>query len=226
MESVLLEDNPHWTNGNAYEGFIRREALDKARSLLAAQEILAIVGARRVGKSTLAKLLIGELMYSGVEARNIFFINLEKPLFIPYKNDAVYLEKIYETYVKLAEPDAGKKIYCFIDEIQIFKNWEAFVKSKYETGCIKFIITGSNALLLTSEFATLLTGRVLKMQLHGFNFTEFLSAIKTSMFPATSPSLKTGSPSKKPKRSTSDGAGIFLSFQILTSKSKKSCWPT
>ncbi len=173
MESILLEDNPHWTNADAYGQFVRREALAQAEGLLAAKEIVAIIGSRRVGKSTLARLLIRELMRTGIEAKNIFFINLEKPLFIPYKNDATYLEKIYEAYLKLAEPD--EKIYFFIDEIQIFQNWEVFVKSKYETGNVKFVITGSNASLLTSEFSTLLTGRVLKVQLHSFSFTEFLN---------------------------------------------------
>ena len=175
MESILFEDNPHWTKNDAYEHFIPREALLSAKGLLAINEIIAIIGARRVGKSTLAKLLIKELIQTGTEAKNIFFINLEKPLFIPYKNDASYLEKIYENYLKLTEPNRDQKIYFFIDEIQMFQNWEVFVKSKYETGNIKFIITGSNASLLTSELATLLTGRVVKMQLHSFSFTEFLT---------------------------------------------------
>lgn len=142
---------------------------------MATKEILAIIGARRVGKSTLVKLLIKKLMQQGVEAKNVFFINLEKPLFIPYKTDAVYLEKIFEAYLMLAEPNPDEKIYFFIDEIQVFQNWEVFVKSRYESSNVKFVITGSNASLLTSEFATLLAGRVLKMWLHSFSFTEFLA---------------------------------------------------
>ncbi len=174
MESILLEDNPHWVNSAVYDTFVTREALNKALSFLKTKEILAIIGARRVGKSTLAKLMIKELLKS-VEAKNIFFINLEKPAFIPYKNDAIYLEKIYEEYLKLANPNLNEKIFFFIDEIQIFQNWEVFVKSKYENSNIKFIITGSNSSLLTSNYATLLTGRVLKLKLHSFTFKEFLT---------------------------------------------------
>ena len=62
-----------------------------------------------------------------------------------------------------------------IDEIQVFKNWEIFIKSRYENSNIKFIITGSNSSLLTSEFAALLTGRVLKLRLHSFSFSEVLT---------------------------------------------------
>jgi predicted AAA+ superfamily ATPase len=173
MDSILLEDNAHWINQSIYGDFVSREILDKAIKYLGTKEILALVGARRVGKSTLAKLLIRELLNS-VEAKNIFFINLEKPEFIPYKDDASYLGVIFDAYLKLANPNREKKIYFFIDEVQIFQNWEIFVKSKYENSNIKFIITGSNASLLTSNYATVLTGRVLRLEIHSFNFREFL----------------------------------------------------
>ena len=109
-----------------------------------------------------------------INPKNIFFINLEKPEFIPYKNDPTYLEKIYESYLKLANPDLNQKIYLFLDEVQIFNNWEVFVKSKFENSNIKFIITGSNSSLLEFNYASLLTGRVIKLLLYPFNFLEFL----------------------------------------------------
>lgn len=173
MDSILLEDNRHWVKQSIYGDFVSREILDKAIKYLGMKEILALVGARRVGKSTLAKLLIHELLKS-VEAKNIFFINLEKPEFIPYKEDASYLGVIFDAYLKLANPNIQNKIFFFIDEVQVFQNWEIFVKSKYENSNIKFIITGSNSSLLTSNYATVLTGRVLRLQIHSFNFREFL----------------------------------------------------
>ena len=173
MESIILEDNPHWINDDVYDHFISREILSKAISYLNTKEILALIGARRVGKSTLAKLMIKKLLKT-VPAKNIFFINLEKPEFIPYKNDPTYLTKLYDEYLKIVNPNLDEKIYFFIDEIQIFSNWEVFVKSKYENSNIKFIITGSNSSLLTSNYATVLTGRVLKLQIYSFSFLEFL----------------------------------------------------
>lgn len=174
MEHILLKDNSHWINNKAYDNFVPRAALKKAKEFLKAKEILAIIGARRVGKSTLTKLLIKELLEQGVKSSNIFFINLEKPSFLPYKNDPSYLEKIYDEYLKLANPKLDERIYFFIDEIQIFENWQLFVKSKYENSNIKFIITGSNSSLLTQNYATVLTGRVLKLTLSTFSFKEFL----------------------------------------------------
>ncbi len=174
MESILLEDNPHWIKSDAYNNFVQRDILPKALTYLDTKHILALVGARRVGKSTLAKLMIKELLLRDVKAKNIFFINLEKPEFIPYKSDASYLNKLYDEYLKIANPNLDEKIYFFIDEVQIFSNWEVFVKSKYENSNIKFIITGSNSSLLTSDYATVLTGRVLKLQIYSFSFLEFL----------------------------------------------------
>ncbi|OHD77429.1 MAG: ATPase [Sulfuricurvum sp. GWF2_44_89] len=174
MESILLEDNPHWVNPTSYDGYTSREQLESALRYLSAKEVVAIVGARRVGKSSLARLMIKELL-TRVSPKNIFFINLEKPAFIPYKNDPSYLETIYEAYLKLAQPNMEEKIYVFLDEVQIFTNWEVFVKSRYENSTIKFIVTGSNSSLLTSTYATVLTGRVLKLSLTSFNFREFLA---------------------------------------------------
>lgn len=174
MESILLEDNPHWINGDTYDGYTQREQLSTALLYLKAKEVVAIIGARRVGKSSLTKLMIKELLKS-VSPKNIFFINLEKPAFIPYKNDPAYLETIYEAYLKLASPDMNEKIYLFLDEVQIFTNWEVFIKSRYESSNIKFVVTGSNSSLLTSSYATVLTGRVLKLHLSSFSFREFLT---------------------------------------------------
>jgi predicted AAA+ superfamily ATPase len=173
MDSILLEDNQHWINPTAYEHYVSRDVLQKALSFLDTKHIIALIGARRVGKSTIAKLMIKELLKT-VQSKNIFFINLEKPEFIPFKNDVAYLSKIYDEYLKFMNPNLKEIIYFFIDEVQIFANWEIFVKSKYENSNIKFIITGSNSSLLTSNYATVLTGRVLKLQIYSFSFLEFL----------------------------------------------------
>ncbi|MFP4485684.1 MAG: ATP-binding protein [Campylobacterales bacterium] len=175
IESILLEDNQHWTNHSVYDKYIPRAIVPQAMQYLNTKEIVAIIGARRVGKSTLAKLLIKNLIQEqSIDSKQIFFINLEKPEFIPYKSDSSYLQVIFDEYLKLANPNKEQKIYFFIDEIQIFENWELFIKSKYEALNVKFIITGSNSSLLTSNYATALTGRVLRLQLDSFSFQEFL----------------------------------------------------
>ena len=90
MDSMLLEDNPHWIKkpNEVYNDYTHREQLDTALAYLSAKEIIAIIGARRVGKSSLTKLMI-KLLLKETNPKNIFFINLEKPSFIPYKNDPI-----------------------------------------------------------------------------------------------------------------------------------------
>lgn len=170
MKNILVEQNPHWQN-KLYKS-VKREALSKLISYLPLKQIITITGIRRCGKSTLSKQAINYLIESGVNAQNIFFINLENPLFLEHKQNPAFLDVIYEEYLKLINPKG--KVYCIFDEIQYFDNWQVYIKSKYETSDIKYIITGSNSSMLSNELNTLLSGRALNIHLNTFSFTEFL----------------------------------------------------
>lgn len=170
MKNILVEQNPHWQN-KLYKS-VKREALSKLISYLPLKQIITITGIRRCGKSTLSKQAINYLIESGVNAQNIFFINLENPLFLEHKQNPAFLDVIYEEYLKLINPKG--KVYCIFDEIQYFDNWQVYIKSKYETSDIKYIITGSNSSMLSNELNTLLSGRTLNIHLNTFSFTEFL----------------------------------------------------
>ena len=170
MKNILISQNPHW-QGKRYES-VKRDALDKLISYLPLKQIITITGIRRCGKSTLAKQLIEYLISDGVDAKNIFFINLEHPSFINYQNDPSYLDVIFNEYLKLVNPQG--KIYCIFDEIQYFKNWQVYIKSMYERSDVKFIVTGSNSSMLSNELNTLLSGRALNIHLTPFSFVEYL----------------------------------------------------
>ncbi|MCK9161526.1 MAG: ATP-binding protein [Arcobacteraceae bacterium] len=171
MKNILIEQNPHWQN-RLYKS-VKRDALNKLISYLPLKQIIIITGIRRCGKSTLAKQAINYLIESGVDPKNIFFINMENPFFLEHNQNPAYLDVIYEEYLKLINPKG--KVYCIFDEIQYFGNWQVYIKSKYETSDIKFIITGSNSSMLSNELNTLLSGRALNIHLNTFSFTEFLN---------------------------------------------------
>lgn len=171
MRNILVEQNIHW-RGKKYKS-VKREALSKLISYLSLKQIITITGIRRCGKSTLAKQAINYLLENGTLAKNILFINLENPIFLEYKENPAYLNVIYEEYLKLMSPEG--KIYCIFDEVQYFSNWQVYIKSKYESSDIKFIITGSNSSMLSNELHTLLSGRSLNIHLDTFSFTEFLN---------------------------------------------------
>ena len=174
FEDVIIDQNAHW-EGEIYEPGIPRRRIELLKEYLTARQVISIVGVRRCGKSTLLRQAINYLIQEkGVQAKNILFLNLENPYFTPHRRDVRNLERIYADYLKLADPRG--KIYVFLDELQYFTDWQVFVKSKYESGNIKFIVTGSNSQLLSSDLITLLSGRTLPLPLFPFDFHEYLLA--------------------------------------------------
>ncbi len=174
FENVIIDQNPHW-DGSLYKEGVPRDVMSKIHRGLALPHILSIVGVRRSGKSTLIRQIINDLLKEkGIKPRNILFLNLEHPGFSRYKNDVGNLERVYEDYLKLASPSG--MIYCFLDEVHFFQEWQVFVKSHYERKNVKFIVTGSNSRLLSSEFITLLSGRTIPVEVYPFSFSEFMRA--------------------------------------------------
>ena len=171
MKNLLIEQNRHWLGETQYA--TPREQLNKLISYLSLKQIITITGIRRCGKSTLAKQAIKHLIENGVNPLNILFVNLEQPMFLEYRENPNYLDVIYNEYLKLNNPQG--KIYVIFDEIQYFNSWQVYIKSKYESSDIKFIITGSNSSMLSNELNTLLSGRALNIHLDTFSFSEFLT---------------------------------------------------
>jgi predicted AAA+ superfamily ATPase len=124
------------------------------------KKIGVISGIRRSGKSTLLKQIAKE--YSGY-----YYFNFEDERLLDFKakDFNVLLEALLELH--------GEQKVFFFDEIQNVYGWEKFVRRLFEDGR-KIFITGSNAKLLSSELATTLSGRHLKMELYPFSFAEFL----------------------------------------------------
>jgi uncharacterized protein len=176
FEEVLLEQNPFWDKKlDVNEDLVIRNKLKIISSNLNLKQILVITGIRRSGKSTLLKEILNELInIRKISSKNILYLNLESPYFEKYKNDPKYLDIIYKEFIELNNLSLKSKKYILLDEIQFFKNWQVFVKSRYESENIKFIITGSNSWLLSQEFSTLLSGRALSFEIFPFDFKEYL----------------------------------------------------
>lgn len=150
----------------------REDYLSILRNFKDQQIIKVITGIRRCGKSTLLELFQDYLKENGVEEKQIISINFE---------DADYEElqdrkKLYE-YLKL-KLVKGKKTYIFLDEIQKVDEFEKTVDSLFINKDVDLYITGSNAWLLSSELATLLTGRYIEIKMLPLSFKEYLSAFE------------------------------------------------
>lgn len=135
------------------------------------QLIKVITGIRRCGKSTVMKLFQDELIRSGVKAEQIVTVNLED--FDSY--DLWTPEKLY-AYIK-ERLQLGRMTYIFIDEIQHCQDFPRLIDSLYIKENVDLYITGSNAYFLSSEIATLLTGRYVEIRMLPLSFKEYVEGL-------------------------------------------------
>ena len=126
---------------------------------------------RRSGKSTLFELYRQTLLQMGVQAKQIVFLNFEDFELRKFLND---LDALYAHIIK--QLDLSKPCYVFLDEVQNVNEFERLVDGLFVKPNIDVYITGSNALLLSGELATLLSGRYIEISILPFSFKEYLTA--------------------------------------------------
>lgn len=124
---------------------------------------------RRVGKSYLLRLLIEHLGEQNIAAPQIVSINKESLDF-----DFIRTYKELDDYIKEAFKGVKGRRYLFIDEIQEIEAWEKTICSLFTEGDTDIFIAGSNANLLSSELATLLSGRYIAFPVYSLSLKEFL----------------------------------------------------
>jgi predicted AAA+ superfamily ATPase len=145
----------------------RENYLERLRNLRDTNLIKVITGVRRAGKSTLFRQFQHELRISGVNEKQIISLNLEE-----IENSRMLDVYLLNDYImKLV--DKKKKNYVFLDEIQMVPGFERLVDSLFVKDFIDLYITGSNAYFLSSELATMLTGRYLEIYISPFSFSEY-----------------------------------------------------
>lgn len=146
---------------------LRSQYIDQLQKLKDINLIKVITGIRRVGKSTLFKQFQEELKKTGVKQKNIISLNLEE-----MENETLLDRHILYNHI-INNVNAKQKNYVFIDEVQHIPQFEKLVDSLYVKDYIDLYITGSNAYFLSSELATLLTGRYIEIQVLPLSFSEF-----------------------------------------------------
>ena len=146
----------------------REDYLKKIRGFYKDDMIKVITGIRRSGKSYFLKSIIEELLASGIQAKDIIYIELDKKEYKDIKTSKE-LEKIIDE--KLVDNDFK---YLFIDEVQNVKNFESLINAYREEGNISIFITGSNSYLLSGELVTKLTGRYIEIEMTTLSFYEYV----------------------------------------------------
>ena len=150
----------------------RNEYLDLLKRFKDKELIKVITGLRRCGKSTLLDIYKDYLLNNGIKEEQIISINLED---LKYNFIEDYMS-LYNYINESLKPN--KKNYVFIDEVQKVKEFQKAVDSLYIKKNVDIYITGSNANLLSSELATLLSGRYIEIKMLPLSFKEYKSVYK------------------------------------------------
>lgn len=135
--------------------YLMRKSNTDIGVLLSNPMIKLITGPRRVGKSTYALLML--------QGRNFAYLNFDDNLLLSAWDEELVMRTLDEVY-------AGYE-YLLLDEVQNLKDWDVWVSKLYRRGK-NLVITGSNARMLSSEMATVLTGRYLQVEMLPFSLSE------------------------------------------------------
>jgi uncharacterized protein len=150
---VLAEINPWWGDKAFRHNVINRD--DYVKDLDMSQQFIEILlGARRVGKTSIMVSLVNQLLDSKVPARNILFVTADNPFL-----SNVNLSEVIQQYMQTNKLTMNDKFYIFVDEIQDIKDWQLTLKYYYDNSEIKFVVSGSSSLLINQQ-AKKLTGRI------------------------------------------------------------------
>lgn len=169
----LNEMNHWWKTGdvkNELAPEFKRDLYLEIQKYLSLRQIIAIVGLRRTGKSTLFYQLIKELIKNKTKSERILYFSFDES-----KAELSELINFYKE--NIIKADISKdKIYIFLDEIQKLDDWENKIKIYYDLyPNLKFFVSGSASINILINSKESLAGRIFYFHLDVLSFEEFLS---------------------------------------------------
>lgn len=169
MDEILYQYNPWWEGPISNDEIIPRERyLSKFIKYLDNKQIISLTGLRRVGKTTLMKLIIKELIRKGISSKYILYISLDDYLF--HQNSIL---EIINEYRKLHKLKVEEKIYLFLDEVTYKENFHIQLKNIYDSQNTKIFAASSSASMLRDKKASL-TGRSITLEIKPLDLEEYL----------------------------------------------------
>lgn len=145
----------------------RNDYLNKIIQVIGTPDIKVITGIRRSGKSKLMEAFKNYILTNHSNA-NIIHINFN----LPEYDEFTEYRPLYD-YIK-SQYKEGAENFVLIDEIQMCNNFEKAINGLHASEQFDLYITGSNAFLLSSDLATLFTGRTFEIKVYPFSFAEYI----------------------------------------------------
>lgn len=170
MEELFYRYNPWWEDEFRLNGVVERQiALQRLEQSLNKKEVVFITGLRRVGKSTLMKLLIKKMIeVQSVKPEHIFYISLDD-----YRLTRKTIIEIVEGYRRVHSLPFRQKVYLFFDEVTYHNDYEQQLKNLFDSQNVKIFASSSSASILKSK-KPFLTGRNVLIEVMPLNFREYL----------------------------------------------------
>lgn len=170
IREVISELNPWW-KGKISMQYKEREIYYEIQKFMKLPQIIALVGLRRVGKTTLILKIIEDMIKRGFSSKNIIYFSFDE-----FKD--IEIREVIKVYEEVMEIDIkeGKYLFCF-DEIQKLHDLENQLKAVYDVHHknIKIIISGSESLFIRKKSKETLAGRIFEFNVDPLSFREFLN---------------------------------------------------
>ncbi|MBI9097522.1 MAG: ATP-binding protein [Spirochaetaceae bacterium] len=168
MEDLLFQYNPWWEEEFNLENIIVRDKyVNILKENIENKHIVFLTGLRRVGKTTLMKLIIKYLLDMNINKKNILYVSVDDYLL---KNKNLF--EIIDEYKKIHRIKFEEKIYVFFDEITFQNEYHQQLKNLYDKLNIKIYATSSSSSLLKDKKAYL-TGRSITLEVKPLDFEEY-----------------------------------------------------
>jgi hypothetical protein len=174
----LYDFNPWWKGTLPSEGNLyHRRQFEALVRLISAQQIIALTGLRRTGKTTLLLQIINHLIQKEtIPSVRICRYQFEEKIIVPKDDD---LERIIRAFIinTLKEDiHTDKRVFFFFDEIQFVEGWQAILKKYYDLNRnIKFFISGSSSLFIRKITRESLAGRTFEEKIAPLSFGEYIN---------------------------------------------------